>query len=417
MSSKQQSLDPLVKKSLLEVIQRKNLPLTKINLIGICNQDPVAFGPPYSRNNPRTEINLRRRNIQLYFARLKRKTPTQYLQILQEHNIKPSEATRKELKEDSRQQPFMSRYENSGESEASTSEDESYSTTPPPPIKYSKPTTRNTSNTAPDSPLNQYLHSMSLNHEEEAHLGTPNSRNHLPGVAQASPFRLHRGQIFGGSPLPSLHSVASSRKKNDQVYTIPSLENQQNGTLANPYIFHADLLYGERNMGFEVAYVNELEHNNKVYEMIEVRHPVMLPDGDKWTAKVLYDSVPAAYCGRAILFCGPSVDVFSSDMTKSNTACTRTSLARSTMMTAISNDDTRNKKYFLMLFQMESVLDNSIFCRDTLEISKSYKDMSKVHPTDATLIHTGSYVIWRIALHGGRAVTQVAQTRTYAGYD
>jgi hypothetical protein len=26
-------------------------------------------------------------------------------------------------------------------------------------------------------------------------------------------------------------------------------------------------------------------------------------------------------------------------------------------------------------------------------------------------------VIWRIALQGGRAVTQVAQTRTYAGYD
>ena len=92
--------------------------------------------------------------------------------------------------------------------------------------------------------------------------------------------------------------------------------------------------------------------------------------------------------------------------------------ARGDQIFEISKEDYRKMDYYLMLFEPGMVeLDNSVFCNDTDVIKKFRKDMELDHPTQKKDKHTGSFVLWRIALRRGTQVTEDKEEPVIGGYD
>jgi hypothetical protein len=191
------------------------------------------------------------------------------------------------------------------------------------------------------------------------------------------------------------------------------------------YIIHADLVnMGRNSEGFQVVYVSGVVHNMKEYNVIVIRHQAMLNDVKLWEAQVWTENIPVEYHKRAIMITGPSLNEFSLDKDKSaakfpDVACSRSIAARGTQIVAVNTKQNKYCKmnHYLILFEPGTILDNSVFCNGTLIIKKYRKDMAKDHPSNMRTKHTGSFVIWRIALREGTEVAEENQEPDIGDFD
>eukprot|EP00978_Attheya_sp_CCMP212_P043901 scaffold294594_cov94-Attheya_sp.AAC.1 len=262
-----------------------------------------------------------------------------------------------------------------------------------------------------------------------------NTPHNTTPVANATPVANRSGSFMRRSPVlrsPAvlrspgvLDSLYAPVSHETMAYNIPRLEDQPDGTKGNPYIIHANLKCMERNGGFEVVGMHDVEHNFKKYDVVEFRVHSTLNDGNKWSAEIWSSGIPHEYQyqNRAIMIIGPSVDEFSKDKDKSaskfveDEVCPNSLSARNTQLLAIGKDADHKSNYYLLLFPQDFDLDNSVFCHDTTTIKKFKKDMSKPHPSRHREIHTGSFVIWRVALRGGMEVGEEEEDKQLPAYD
>ena len=77
-------IDPLVERSFLAAIERRNLPLEEIVCVHVCDTNVELFGGPGS------DI---RRELQYYFKNLKRRSIRSYVQLLDRFAVRHGEAT------------------------------------------------------------------------------------------------------------------------------------------------------------------------------------------------------------------------------------------------------------------------------------------------------------------------------------
>jgi hypothetical protein len=220
------------------------------------------------------------------------------------------------------------------------------------------------------------------------------------GALIRSPYMMTRG----AAAIASSSFASDAHEPNDFLFDIPAQGDLPNGLSDRPYIIHANLVNMERNSeGFQVVYVSGVVHNMKEYNVIEIRHQAMLNDVKLLEAQVWTENIPDEYFKRVIMITGPSLDEFSLDKDKSaakfpDVACSRSIAARGTQIVAVNTKQNKYRKtnHYLILFEPGTILDNSVFCNDTLIIKKYRKDMAKDHPSNTRTKHTGSFTIWRI---------------------
>ena len=82
---------------------------------------------------------------------------------------------------------------------------------------------------------------------------------------------------------------------------------RQDGTEDFPYIIMANLLMPERNFGFEILHMKEIEHKDFVREGFHFRISVPVPQAELWEATIPHSRYPSL--GHRIMqFKGPSRD-------------------------------------------------------------------------------------------------------------
>ena len=86
--SSSSKLEPIVEKALLSLIESLNLPCEKVILLEVCNGNVELFGPKGSET---------RRDIQVYWNNLRRRSIRGYCELLKKWHVKPSQATLHEL--------------------------------------------------------------------------------------------------------------------------------------------------------------------------------------------------------------------------------------------------------------------------------------------------------------------------------
>jgi hypothetical protein len=421
-----------IKKTLLRILELTERPLKDIILKDLCDRNTELLGVPSS---------LLRRVVQRYFAYLKTLSPVQYLANTAQYNILPSKGTISRAKYESTRQNLVQKSEVTIQTRGLAKNCSSH--------PRSERDTK-TMKTEVDEVASNAMSHLSIGGEDYVRGNVAGTSNHLRNSTYADPTSTHipvgapstllprypymtRGASASGTPdirspymtrgVAAVASFASDyHTPIENLFSIPARESRPNGTAGNPYIIHADLEHMECNNGFQVVFVPGVEHNNKKYNIIEICHQVMLDDVKSWKAVVCSERIPNEYHNCAIMITGPSLDQFSKDKEKSAAKfpekCLKSMSARGDQIFEISKEDYRKMDYYLMLFEPVMVeLDNSVFCNDTDVIKKFRKDMELDHPTQEKDKHTGSFVLWRIALRRGTQVAEDKEEPVIGGYD
>jgi hypothetical protein len=410
------TLSSAIKTEVLTLLESTGKALVEIQLLNLCNKNTSLLGTPYCKSDPTSRSGLRRRAVQKYFDYLKNQSAVQYLQILTQFSVAPSKHTKSLVKQESYRQ----------------SPDPNSATRPSQPAHHSRrqeasATTEdyNSDNNSNEGEENNSDNSTETNKPPTEVLPSFDRMSICDGPktpTRSSPFM----QMGITSPSPFAASASRGEAMMDGIYNIPPPEEQQDGTLGNPYTIHANLNAMERNSGFELNFVNEVVYNLKKYRVIEIRHPIMLHDAKEWKAVICSERIPELYQNRAIMISGPSVDEFSLDNVKSaakyhadnpEIVCANSVSARGSHLVAIGKSSDRKRNYYLLLFPEGCILDNSVFCNDTTLIKRFRKDMVKNHPTHQNRTYTGSFAIWRIALRGGMEVAEEEAVESDPAYD
>jgi hypothetical protein len=106
----------------------------------------------------------------------------------------------------------------------------------------------------------------------------------------------------------------------------------QDGTLEYPFIHIVKMEYPERNRGFDIVLVNNIEHQGYTRDGFHIRKAVAVMDSTRWEAVVPYKKIPTlAHC--ALMFVGPLQDYWHRNTTlyhEDNVNCKPTQKKHST---------------------------------------------------------------------------------------
>ena len=116
---------------------------------------------------------------------------------------------------------------------------------------------------------------------------------------------------------------------------------RQDGTLDYPVIHIVNLQFPERNRGFDIVLVNDIEHKGFTRDGFHIRKAIAVMDSTLWEAFVPYKRFPTL-AHRALMFVGPSQDYWHRNTTlyhdDEGVNCKRTQMKHLTTQKAIKNN-------------------------------------------------------------------------------
>ena len=145
------------------------------------------------------------------------------------------------------------------------------------------------------------------------------------------------------------------------------------GSKANPYVHMMNFIYPERNLFFDIHFVEKMKDTNFHRNGIVIRMTVAVEDFKNWDAWVPSpDMVPEKYriiLHRLVLIRGPSIDFFRKNSQRFQNSlkkkCEAMLNAHKTTQAAINDttSDEREWSYYLFVAPENVTLDNTIFSK------------------------------------------------------
>ena len=373
------SLSQKAEQQLLADIENAGLPLDQMSLVDLCDSKEGICGAP----------GLPRRPVQLRFQKIKELTSRGYRRLLAQHSISPGPATLAAAQQDT------------DEDELVLSDDEEEVTTDDEDI---------------DIDLSSAFGSMKMCSPEKTPTKTPTKKVlFLPTASVPSP----------DMTLSSTEDHADAA--NCDWGADPALDatldfRRQTGTKSHPRIVLADPDYAAHNCPFDVAPIENVEHNNHQRDGFHVVIPVALPDMHRWEgiipSKKEFPNL-APLLGRVIVIKCPSRDFWQRRATRHHHAgkgkvdCPITKTQHEKTDTAIKGDPDRQTSCFVIVFRKSFLLDNCIFSGNTsaMTVSKNGMKIESSHPdcpfkTNGDPVR-GVCVWWRIGIDGGTKIRDV----------
>jgi hypothetical protein len=184
------------------------------------------------------------------------------------------------------------------------------------------------------------------------------------------------------------------------------------GSKHNPFLSTIDLVYPERSRDFNPQLIEDLERNGYSWKACHIRKTVPTPDHKRWSAVVPDAStISAEYVGRVILIKGPSRDFYESnhDIYHLKMKCEQTKKAHKSTDAQMKDnkDDERGSTYYLVIFPVGTVLDNSHLGNSGTTTVPKYSNAITFEKKHALNKYNrdiyGTAVYWEIAFkYGGK---------------
>mgnify|MGYP000102243820 CR=1 FL=1 len=181
---------------------------------------------------------------------------------------------------------------------------------------------------------------------------------------------------------------------------------RQDGTYEYPFVHIVNQEYPERNNGFDIILVPEIEHRSHTRDAFHIRKTVSVGNSEDWEAFLPSARFPTL-ADRAIMVRGPSQDFFIKDTAryhanKANIECAPTEKKHSATEQAIEDDPSRKLEHTLLVFKKGIKLENHIFSDDAVFIDVEVNDMTAPYDNDGEVIDVmATTLFWRIAIAGG----------------
>jgi hypothetical protein len=383
------SLDALLVKNLVQDIEASGKTRKEFNLPQLVEAKRHTYGEAGT---------TKRRAVQKKFDQIVRKSPKVYQKFLDKLQVNSGEGLKREL----RASDSSDNSESSESSESGSVSDESSaiskkaasnrSARPPKPPSISRRTAQ--PETQPRTPP-----------REVAFRTTPFLS---PTTTTTTPFL---------SPT-TMFSAASSVQTTESSVVAAVLQQvealshfKMDGSSDHPYIIIVDLNKPEANWGFEVSFVQQIEHRNFSRDIYHIRKVTGVPQDGEWEATIPFKKYPSL-ANRAVLIRGPSQDYWHQDPERyhAESFCEQTKKAHESLQTHLDANKERLYSNWLLVFPEGTQLENHILSDDashvkkgTLDLVGSYQfldDKSKMQ--DVELF--GMDVHWRVAVKGGEMI-------------
>jgi hypothetical protein len=217
-------------------------------------------------------------------------------------------------------------------------------------------------------------------------------------LSVASAAKSANGLVHSDESIAST-SIAEVLKFVEVLETI-----HQDGTLEYPFIHIVNMEYPERNRGFDIVLVNDIEHQGFTRDGFHIRKAVAVMDSTRWEAFVPYTKFPTL-AHRALMFVGPSQDYWHRNTAlyhEDNVDCKPTQKKHSTTQKAIKNNPLRQLEHTLMVFGEGVHFENHIFSNDAKKVAVVPNEMcTSIDNGGEELELDGISLFWRIAIAGG----------------
>lgn len=381
-TSKARKVDDTVKMFLLAAVEASGFDRKDVSLKELCGTNEFLFGEPASE---------KRRAIQFHWNNIRGRPIRSYKMLLDQHKVKPSATTLKQL-EAARRVPSPESVPPSPSEppiqdqnqEVGTKNDQSSAAEEERSIRMQEAGNEDDDDDYDDDLLaEEFGRTLSFveGNDDEANskMRTPtmpkrNSR--IPPAQQSPGFYPLLPQMFS----PGSNSVASGstplRNQNSTPGTGPSiLSNGFSGTFLgskdNPYPIEIDLSHPERAYPFEVYDVPRVLHNGWSRPCIHIRMEIGVGDVSSWSAWMDTSVAPP---GKAIMIRGKSrsagKEAIESFHRRHDPAVSEIKSVYVGAQADIASDPSRQAFYWRLFLPDGVTLDNAILSSDATRILK-----------------------------------------------
>jgi hypothetical protein len=368
--------DPFFKQLLIQT-EKSNLLREDLTFGTVCRLCPNTFDA-----NETLKKKYKRE-----FDQIKRRTESAYIKLLDSFEIPIGPALQRKL----RGNPQSTNQEASSSSSSSDdSEEESTEENTPTEVETVPPVEE----------LTEILQNISFPSFSQEITPVPHTT-----IPPTPPLSSLRKQIMFS---PDTGSVASSTPTADVLSFIDVLEHiRQDGTHEYPYIIIVNEECAERNRGFDITLVPEIEHRGFTRNAFHIRKTVSVAHAELLEAYIPTVKYPTL-ADRAVMIRGPSQDFWNQDAERyhANTEtinCPPTKKKHSAIQQAIGVDVSRQLEHTLLVFKRGTKLENHVFSDDAVYVDNVVvNDMTAtIKNGDDDLEVLGTTVFWQIAVAGG----------------
>jgi hypothetical protein len=385
MVTKVKLADPYFKQLLLDI--------EKSNLL----REDLTFGTLCRLRKNYYDVNETfKKKYKSEFCQIKRRTNSAYVKLLDKFHIPVGPALQRSLRADKR---------------AAGSPKTPPAKTPPP-VASSSNSSSSASSSSPDSSsdessvaeLTERLKGITIPKEIPEQIFTPPKvirrfEEQTPPISS-----LKKKQMMFS---PETESTTSNPIA-DVLNYVELLESsvRQDGTYEYPFVHIVNQEYPERNHGFDIVLVPEIEQRGHTRDAFHIRKTVSVGNTEDWEAFLPSARFPTL-AGRAVMVRGPSQDFFIKDtekyhQDKGNINCAPTKKKHSATEQAIKDDPARQLEHTLLIFKKGVKLENHIFSDDAIYIDVVVNDMLTPIDNDGDILDImGTTLFWRIAVAGG----------------
>lgn len=403
MASNSFKLDPKIGKALFDEIENSGVTRHEFDLKSLVARQPYIYGERGS------EV---RRAVQKLVGEARRKSDAGYLVFIGKFGANPGELLTKHLTE-GKESKKKDKDEDSWDIEYSDGEDED------------EDEAEGKKATKSDSSSSTHLTETSKKSTDkkpsisakESSAPAPVANIEFERVSSPTKKMKANHTIETSTTEESFVSEDSALSNTDAVLKriawLQKKVNRGDGSLESPYLLFADLDKPETcGAGFEAAEVKQVTLGNYIHRVLHIRKTTTQGMEDEWSAYIPRNDYPTL-ASHAVMIRGPSQELWHRrpDLYHEEHFCDQTFLAHQSQQAEMAMDKKRLHSYCLMVFPEDIELENYIISHDSTHVKKGTREMTKsfeVENEEGKLVKEilyGMDVYWRIALTGGKLVT------------
>jgi len=380
MITKEKRSDPYFKQLLLD-IEKSNLLRNDLTFGTICKLRPNYYD---------TDETLKKKYFS-NFDQIKRRTESAYIKLLDIFSIPLGPALKRKLRDEDKVASSSKKPASSSKKSVPPSDDSSSS---------ASSSSSGSSSDKSVADITERFKEISIPKEIEQ-IFVPNHKERIQQTPP--PSSLKKKKIMFSPDMDS----ATSNPIADVLNYVELIEGiRQDGTIEYPFIHIVNQEYPERNHGFDIVLVPEIEQRRHTRDAFHIRKTVSVQNSEDWEAFLPSARFPTL-ADRAIMVRGPSQDFFIKDTARYHAdkdiiACAPTEKKHSATEQAIDDDPSRKLEHTLLVFKKGIKLENHIFSDDAVYIDVEVNDMTAPYDNDGEVIDVqGTTLFWRIAVAGG----------------
>lgn len=374
-------MEPVLLKTFLQDLEESGKTRSQFSLPKLVERKSSIYGEEGSE---------KRRSLQKKFDSIKRKSPLNYLKLLDKHDVEPGAGLKRELRLRKRNNRKKKKDESGSDSDSDVDVDVSSITS--------------------DGDDNDDDRSSKASFTKKE---APKKKPAKPKPAPTSPAPTSPASVKASGPSTPVKQSAPSppietnTMADTTVNLVSTLEAfKQDGTAEYPYVIIADPSKPETNQGFETSFISGLEFRNFKRDAYHIRKTTTPSQEEAWEASIPVHKYPTL-ANRSVLVRGPSQDYWhqSAERYHQEPFCSITKTVHETLETNIKGDIKRRFSHWLIVFPVGTKLENHILSDDAVHVKKNVLDLVDKVVLDGEEIEIlGCDVYWRIALRGGEMI-------------